>query len=322
MRFFVQSKDFFSLPTTCIFANLCVILAYNLFEINHLQMQAHFEYVGDAPNRSFVYRCVKLPYFDAPYHYHPEYELTLITHSEGKRFIGHDIADFVSGDLVLVGANLPHCWKNDNPQIDNQAEGIVIQFREDFLGEELWQKPEFAPINKLLRLSKGGLAFGGQVKTRVGREMRMMVGLPAFQQVLCLLDLLQTLATSAEYQQLNPVEVTMLPSAEYERINKVYSYVVENFRQEIHLDDAAASIGMTSTAFCRYFKRVTKKTFIDVVTEYRVKYACQLLVNHPDKTATEVCFESGFGNLSHFNKQFKTITQRTPLHYRKEFAKS
>lgn len=149
-----------------------------------------------------------------------------------------------------------------------------------------------------------------------------MAQLPPFQQLLSLLDILNTLATTETYQLLNTSAWTnTLPATENERINKVYSYLVENFRHEIHLDDAAASIGMTPTAFCRYFKRTTKKTFIDLVTEYRVKFACQLLVTHPDKTAAEICFESGFGNLSHFNKQFKAVTNYTPLHYRKEFTK-
>lgn len=285
-------------------------------------MQAHLEYIGQPNNLSFVQRHIRVPYFDAPYHYHPEMELTLITRSRGKRFVGHDIADFEEGDLVLIGANLPHCWKNDNANIDNEAEALVIQFRDDFLGSELWQKPEFLSISKMLRMAAGGIAFGGQVRNRAGKEIKMMANLPPLQRVLSLLDLLQTLAESDEFEVLSAPDQSVWPAAEYERINKVYSYIVENFRKEIHLDDAAATISMTSTAFCRYFKRITKKTFIDVVTEYRVKYACQLLVNHPDMTATEVCFDSGFGNLSHFNKQFKAVTQYTPLHYRKEFTKS
>lgn len=285
-------------------------------------MRVQFEHIAALSDRSFHYRTFQLPCFDASYHFHPEYELTLIVRSEGKRFVGHDITDFGAGDLVLIGKNLPHCWKNEDSAKDNQAESVVIQFREDFLGTAFFQKPEMVEIARLLEKSAGGIAFHGGVRNRVGLEMQTIGKMPPFQQVLALLDILNTLAETNECKVLNKtVWLATLAPSDSERINKVYAYLVENFRQEIDLDHAASSIHMTPTAFCRYFKKMTKKTFFDLVTEYRVRYASQLLVNQPDKSVTEICFESGFGNVSHFNKQFKAVTNYTPLHYRKAFEK-
>ncbi|MFN8358221.1 MAG: AraC family transcriptional regulator [Spirosomataceae bacterium] len=283
-------------------------------------MRVQFEHISASLDRSFNFRTFCLPAFDGAYHYHPEYELTLIVHSSGKRFVGNDIAEFQAGDLVLIGPNLPHCWKNDDSVPNHQAESVVIQFREDFLGADFFQKPEMADIARLLQKSAAGIVFSGAVQSRIGREMQMLGKMPPFQQLLSLLDILDTLAHADEYRLLNEtVWLGALSQSDSERINKVYAYLVENFRQDIDLNHAAEAIYMTPTAFCRYFKRMTKKTFFDVVTEYRVRYASQLLVNHPDKSVTEVCFESGFGNVSHFNKQFKTVTNFTPLHYRKAF---
>ena len=109
-----------------------------------------------------------------------------------------------------------------------------------------------------------------------------------------------------------------LSIVDLERINKVYAYVIENYTQDIHLETANHLTNMTETAFCSYFKKITKKTFLDLVTEFRIKHACNLL-NSADKQVAEVCFESSFGNISHFNKQFKVVTGYNPLNYRKTF---
>jgi transcriptional regulator GlxA family with amidase domain len=137
--------------------------------------------------------------------------------------------------------------------------------------------------------------------------------------MLGILDLLNTIALSNDYQVIDSEpERYDLPPVDLERINKIYGYIIENYQQEVHLETAAHLANMTETAFCRYFKKITKKTFLDLVTEFRIKHACNLLAT-TEKQVAEVCFESGFGNISHFNKQFKNITEYSPLNYRKLF---
>ncbi len=282
-------------------------------------MKASFEQLDKATNGSFLFRQFTLPYFDAPYHFHPEFELTLILKSEGKRFVGNQVSDFKEGDLVLLGSNVPHCWKNDSIGIENSARSIVVQFKEDFLGEGFFKNPETSPIRNLLDKAKSGILISGKTRDRVAREMIFLLTVPPFQKMLGLLDLLNTIAVSKDFEIIdNQPNKYDLSAIDLDRINKVYAYVIANYTQDIHLETAAYLTNMTETAFCRYFKKITKKTFLDLVTEFRIKHACNLL-NSTDKQVAEVCFESGFGNISHFNKQFKVVTGYSPLNYRKMF---
>jgi AraC-like DNA-binding protein len=282
-------------------------------------MKASLEQLANTTDGSFLFRQFNLPYFDAPYHFHPEFELTLILKSEGKRFVGNQVADFKEGDLVLLGSNVPHCWKNDGIGNENSARSIVVQFKEDFLGEGFFKKSETQPIRSLLDKAKSGVLISGKTRDRVAREMIFLQTVPPFQKLLGLLDLLNTIATSKDFEIIdNQPDKYDLSAVDMERINKVYAYVIEHYTQDIHLETAAHITNMTETAFCRYFKKITKKTFLDLVTEFRIKHACNLL-NSTDKQVAEVCFESGFGNISHFNKQFKVVTGYSPLNYRKMF---
>jgi AraC-like DNA-binding protein len=282
-------------------------------------MKAPYEQLANTTDGSFLFRQFNLPYFDAPYHFHPEFELTLILKSEGKRFVGNQVADFKEGDLVLLGANVPHCWKNDGIGNENSSRSIVVQFKEDFLGIDFFKNPETLPIKNLLDKAKSGILISGKTRDRVAREMIFLQTVPPFQKLLGLLDLLNTIATSKDFEIIdNQPDKYDLSAVDLERINKIYAYVIEHYTQDIHLETAAHITNMTETAFCRYFKKITKKTFLDLVTEFRIKHACNLL-NSTDKQVAEVCFESGFGNISHFNKQFKVVTGYSPLNYRKMF---
>ena len=283
-------------------------------------MKASLEQLDNGLNQSLRFRHFSLPYFDAPYHFHPEYELTLIIKSEGKRYVGNHVADFSAGDLVLIGPNLPHCWKNETIGMEDSAQALVVQFKADFLGEKVFLIPEMQAIGNLLEKSASGLVITGNTRNRIAKELIFLLNVPPVQKVLGLLELLNTIVQAPQDHQLleNQNPAYQLATVDLERINKVYAYVIENYTQEVHLETAAYLANMTETAFCRYFKKITKKTFLDVVTEYRIKHACNLLIG-TDKQVAEVCFESGFGNVSHFNKQFKTFTGQSPLSYRKLF---
>ncbi|MEY2792525.1 MAG: Xylan 1,4-beta-xylosidase, partial [Bacteroidota bacterium] len=261
--------------------------------------------------------------FDVPYHFHAELELTLIISGKGKRFVGNQVSDFGPGDLVLLGQNVPHCWQNyrENLLIEEDPKGsqaLVIQFHKDFLGSEYLEKQEFQFIKKLLEKAQSGLSIIGPTQDRIAREMLVLKELNPFPRLLSFLNILHILSiSSADLHPIDPSEIKFdLSKTDLERINKVYAYVIANYTQEVHLDEVAHLANMTETAFCRYFKKTTQKTFVELVTEFRIKHACQLLRN-TSKSMVEICFESGFGNLSHFNKQFKEWMKTPPLQYRK-----
>jgi len=285
-------------------------------------MKAAFEHLDSPLGSSFLLREFTLPAFDAPYHVHPEIELTLILSSRGTRFVGTSIAEFGPGDLVLLGSNLPHCWRNDDANAE-PARSIVLQFRPDFLGESLWQAPELAPTRRLLERAQAGLRFLDGTAGRVAERLQALVQAEPLDRLTGLLTTLHTLALSTEVRALDPAAAAApLTSADCERINRVYEYVAGHFQGIIRLDEAARLVCMTPQAFCRYFKRTTRKTFIELVNEYRVRHASQLLLGNRDRSVAEVCFESGFGNVSHFNKQFRLLTGHSPLQYRREFRRA
>jgi AraC-like DNA-binding protein len=287
-------------------------------------MKASLEHLSENINQPIQLKEIVQARFDAPYHFHPELELTLIISGEGKRFIGNQISDFSPGDLVLLGSNLPHCWQNhrndwlgsDEPS--DAAQAIVIHFKRDFLGDKFLENDACQNIRQLFDRAKGGLTILGPTQDKVAREMLKLKELAPFPRLLAFLQILHSLTMGgADVQAIDTNEGGYTVSTiDLERINRIYAYIIAHYTQEVHLDEVAHLANMTETAFCRYFKKVTQKTFVEIVTEFRIKHACQML-RTTQKTMVEICFESGFGNLSHFNKQFKHWMKVPPLQYRK-----
>lgn len=287
-------------------------------------LKAAYEAIQPNADSSFSVRTFAEAAFTAPYHHHPEYELTLIVRGTGQRFVGSHVADYGPGDLVLLGADVPHCWKSDPGSPDEQnAVSVVVQFTHDFLGEQFLSKPELYAVAQLLRRSAGGLCFAqGTPATQLPpRLLRLSQETDPFRRVLLLLGLLQQLALAADYKLLDPRQYAgTLATAERERFHRVMAFVVEHFRGNITLARAAEVASLTPTAFCKYFKALTRKTFMETVIEYRLQYATQQLVR-TNKPVAEICYDSGFGDVSYFNKTFKAHLHRSPLQYRRAFRR-
>lgn len=284
-------------------------------------LKPSFERLETSVNSSYTLRAFKEFIFTAPYHFHPEYELTLIIKGEGKRFVGNNMADFAAGDLVFIGANLPHCWKITHPTPNQlNAHSIVIQFHEDFLGPDFFNKPEFAGMARLLQQSANGLQITDETQQRVTDIMHQLINEhDNFKRLMGLLEILQVLANSNQFNFLNTDKlIARRSTTDQERINKVFAYIVDKFRQKICLDEAAAVANMSPTAFCKYFKKATRKTFMEMVLDYRINCAMQQLI-HTNDPINQVAFDSGFTDTSQFYKIFRQKMNVSPLAYRKRF---
>jgi AraC-like DNA-binding protein len=287
-------------------------------------IKASYEVLQPTSGHSFLVRKFGKTAFDAPYHFHEEYELTYILNGRGKRYVGSNMEDFASGDLVLLGANLPHCWKLETDLADCQeASAIVIQFSANFLGNDFFSKIELLGIKKLLQKSGNGMRFNAGTRKAVNSSLKQLTEEKSnFKMLIGLLEILQRLAVSNEYALLDQQRsVAEQSRADQERINPVFAYLVENFRGQVSLDEASGIAHMTPNAFCKYFKKITRKTFMETVIEYRLNYATQQLVQ-TDKPISEISFDSGFGDVSHFYKMFKNKMHQSPLNYRKTFMRS
>lgn len=286
-------------------------------------IKASYEVLQPSSGHSFLVRKFGKSAFDAPYHFHEEFELTYIVQGSGKRYVGSHMDDFTAGDLVLLGPNLPHCWKLEGGKTgEEEASAIVIQFNANFLGEDFFGKPELQSIKKLFKKSTSGLSFHSGTRNMANLALtQLSEDKNNFKMLVGLLDILQRLAISNECSLLDQQRsIAEQSQAEQERINPVFAYLVENFREHVSLNEAAGIANMTPNAFCKYFKRITRKTFMETVIEYRLNYATQQLVQ-TDKPISEISFDSGFGDVSHFYKMFKHKMRLSPLNYRRNFMR-
>ena len=250
------------------------------------------------------------------WHYHPEIEMVFVNGGAGKRQIGSHVSYYTDGDLILIGSNLPHCGFTDT-HTGNKNE-TVIQMKADFLGAHFFELQETKSILELFDKAKGGVAFGNQTKEAVGHRIELMEQLQPFEKLLTLLSVLKELASVEDYTILNASGFSMeMQLQDNDRINMVFNYVKDHFAEEISLEYIAEMSSMTVPSFCRYFKKITKKTFTRFVNEYRVVHASKLLAEKPISIAN-ISYESGFNNFSHFNKLFKEFTGKSASQYRKE----
>ena len=250
------------------------------------------------------------------WHYHPEIELVYINGGSGKRQVGSHVSYYNDGDLILIGSNLPHCGFT-NEQTGNTNE-TVIQMKPDFLGNDFFDISEMKNIRNLFDQAKAGIAFGGETKKIIGHKIEGMDVQSQLEKLLSLLAILNELELSEEFKVLNAEGFSMeMQMQDNDRINTVFNHVKDHFQEAITLEEVAVLVSMTVPSFCRYFKKITNKTFTKFVNDYRLVHASKLLAEKPI-SITEICYESGFNNFSYFNKSFKEFTGKSASQYRQE----
>lgn len=265
-----------------------------------------------------------LPHFIVPWHFHPAIEIMYITQGTGTRFVGDRIEGYREGDVCMIGPKLPHEWRNDE-KFFHKASGlratcICLFFKREILEPNLIRLPEMTNIRNLIERSRRGLKFTGEAREEIGRFMQASAARDGLRKVTDLLTLLEMMATTEEYEVLASVGYTeSVNSDDFERFNKVYKYLITHFTQPIKLEEVSALVGLTPTAFCRYFKERTKKTFVEYLNDMRIGHAKKLLIEGKMKIAT-ICLEAGFNNLSHFISHFKKSTQMLPSEFQKKYG--
>ncbi len=250
------------------------------------------------------------------WHFHPELELVYVNKGKGKRHIGNHLSYFNNSQLLLLGPNLPHNGFTD--RFTAKGRETIVQFKPDFLGDNFFKLPEMKSIDLLFERSKKGLLFKPETKKIVGPKIESLEKQKGFDRIVKFLEILNDLANANDYTVLNAdgfaFETAPQDSA---KIDIIYKHINNNFQRHISLDEIADKASMTVPAFCRYFKKATGKTFTKLVNEYRIVHATKLL-SESQMSITDVCYECGFNNFSHFNKLFKEITGKSASRYRNE----
>ncbi|AZQ65248.1 AraC family transcriptional regulator [Flammeovirga pectinis] len=252
---------------------------------------------------------------DATWHYHHQYELIYIAKSQGVRFVGDNVSPFESGDLVLVGPNLPHLWKDEVLLSTDDVNIIVVKFEGDFIGKGTFDRPVFNNISHLLELSRFGVCFPKAKSLQLKEEFENLVKLSQAEQVIKLLGLLNKLSEMEGKEILSTSDMRQNKNCNSERIDRVLSYVSDHYDKDIDLQEIADIACLTTNSFCRFFKKSTKKSFRQYLNEVRIKNASRLLIQE-NYQISDVCYEVGFNSITNFNKQFKQIIGKTPKEYR------
>lgn len=287
-----------------------------------MAVRARIEKLLPPDAASFIYRIKREPSFGVFWHYHPEYQLTLVLRGRGKRFVGDDVSRFGPGDLVLTGPNLPHMWCSARERSSSQRphEAIIIQFPESIFGGRFLDLPEMAAVRRLLEQSSQGIRFADAVRGKVAPRMIRMGRQRGLARLIELLEILRILSQSPVDRILSSrIFAPAVGFADRDRIDSICRYVAENSTRPIVLAQAAAAAHMSVPAFTRFFRKCTGKTFLEYLTELRVGAACRLLVE-TDRTVTEVCYAAGFGNLSNFNRRFRELKGVTPREFRRQYS--
>ena len=233
-----------------------------------------------------------------------------------QKFGGTQLLEYAAEQnirIVQFGDNYPlHELPADKLSfLLHTADKLNIQFTEGFLGSDFLQKPELYNINQLIKKARRGLSFDARAINSVSSILLEMPGLNETRKLLALLDVLSTLSEAEGYQYLTPKDYAFDHTQDEDRMHSVNRYVYEHFSERISIRDIAMIANMTESSFCRYFKTRTLKSFTKFLNEVRISYACKLL-NNDSYSVTDACFESGFTNLSYFNRQFKSIMKMTP----------
>lgn len=288
-------------------------------------MSASYEQISLNSNESFYIGVFQDNIEKGTWHYHHKLELTFVTEGKGKRIVGDSIEDFYPGDLIFIGAKIPHVWiaeKNEfGTETARSLESVYLQFGQNIIPDDILKLPEFADVKKAIKLSQRGVHITADTLNEVSRLMLELPYKDNFSRIIYFYQIMNAIGKSSSN--------ILLASEEYaarrfnstnERITKVHEYLMSNSHEEVDLEKIAQLVHMAPGSLCRFFKSETGITIFNYLNKIKVDYSCSLLLNR-ELSIADIAYDCGFNNLSHFNKQFKKNMNITPSQYRKHFEK-
>lgn len=261
-------------------------------------------------------------FFQAPFHSHPELELVYVKESYGKRIVGNTVEQFVPGDMVFLGSDIPHVWLNDEIYYQGistlKAKAIVVYFNKEIFGPAFYELKETQKINSFFNQAVRGVAITGKTNQLIAKKLEKLVQKKDFEMIVGLFKILALLSESSDIAFINSdLYIPTNEKSKKDRLSAVFEYLKENYNEEISLIKIAEIANLTPTSFCRMFKLKTKKSFVEYLNEIRVSNACKLLIE-TDLGISEIAYKCGYKTASNFNQLFKKLTGTTPKEYRKK----
>lgn len=288
-------------------------------------MKPLFRKVQVMPTQSFSIRQDVVPYFYNHWHYHPEVEIVHVHEGTGMLLVGDGVSNYRENDLIVIGANAPHFFRSDDAYFEQGtpllSKSTVIHFNPDFLGQTFLEMSEMKNVTDFLTRASKGFLIRAESGNEAKELIATMLQATGLQRVILLLKVLNHLTRVESILELSKSEYTSsLDEVNTKRIDQIYSFSLNNFTREITLDEVSEVANISKNSFCRYFKTHTRKTYFQFLLELRIGHACKLLAEE-HLSISQVAFESGFNNLSHFNRSFKTIMTMKPQSYQKLYRK-
>lgn len=286
--------------------------------VTQSRTRSQFERIEMPGDSSFAWKEITGRHFTAPFHHHPEVELTLITAGHGQRFVGDTVEPFQPGDVALLGPQLPHAWFSEASCRKSAA--IVVQFHPETFGGGLLKAQELANVRTLLQQAAAGLIIQGDLAREMQQRLATLGQLTPLLRLTLLVELLEKVATSGSCRSLNaraPEETVSL--MDRKRLDEVLRFIHANHQRALTLPEVAKVAGLGPESFSRFFRRVTGHTFIETLIQIRLASALALLAESPE-TIAAVAFACGFEDLSNFNRQFRRTYGITPSEARRRAA--
>ncbi|MFP4105344.1 MAG: helix-turn-helix domain-containing protein [Phycisphaerae bacterium] len=252
------------------------------------------------------------------YHYHPQFELLLVRGGGGRRIVGDDVTDYTGRDLVLIGPNLAHSWIAEDDDTDGDDFHVAV-FTRDAIGMEFLARQELSGVENMLRSAQRGLFFPEAAIEHVEQKLTALHELPPSGKLLQFLLVLAELAEEGGRPVASAAYAESAGQADQQRFHTVLQFIHEHFQDSPSLTEAARSVHMSVPTFTRFFKRMTGQTFVAYLNGWRIRRACSLLISS-DESIVNIAGQAGFGNLSHFNRQFHRLTGTTPRQYRRRYS--
>ncbi len=287
-------------------------------------MKPAFEQTPQRPWESFHCEVVRGRSYNATWHFHPEYQITLVLKSNGYRLVGDNITSLRAGDLVLVGSNLPHVWHQDEKHTRdrNAVHAIVVRFLDTFLGAGFLEIPEAEAICRLLKRAKRGLQITGRTRSLVTSKLIQLPASQGLERIAGLLSMLEILARSDETKPIaSPGFLPHLSGDDHSRVERVITFIHKHLAEPMDRRAVAAEAHLSAGAFSRFFKLRTGKTFPRYVNELRVGRACRMLAD-PEIKIADLALCCGFLSLANFNRCFRKIARMSPSAYRRQLRRS
>jgi AraC-like DNA-binding protein len=255
------------------------------------------------------------------WHYHLEYELSFITEGSGKRIVGDSVEEFHPGDLIFIGPRIPHVWFPEEKHVRHHSgrtlESVYMLFNNEILPKEMTALPEFENIRNAIILSERGARITGDTLNEVSRIMLQLPYMSRIKRLMYFYEIMDLIGRSKSFAYLASEQYA---KTKFEtnniRINRIHEFLMKNYQNNVDLEEVADIVHLAPASVCRFFKSSTGLTVFEYLNKIKIDYSCKLLLN-TDLSITDISFDCGFNNLSHFNKQFRKFLDQTPSQFRK-----